>query len=60
MFLVGIVVLLTIALNGRRLGKPTQVGGDVVIPSASAYVTAMGQLFARTRQRGPDRGALRG
>jgi hypothetical protein len=24
-----------------------------VVPSANAYVTAMGQLFARSRQRGP-------
>jgi hypothetical protein len=51
--LVGLVVLLAIALNGRRLGKPVQDGGTAVVPSANAYVTAMGQLFARSRQRGP-------
>ena len=51
--LVGLVVLLAIALNGRRLGKPMQDGGDAAVPSATAYVTAMGQLFARSRQRGP-------
>lgn len=51
--LIGLVVLLAIALNGRRLGKPVQDGGDAVVPSAGAYVTAMGQLFARSRQRGP-------
>ena len=51
--LVGLVVLLAIALNGRRLGKPVQTGGTAVVPSANAYVTAMGQLFARSRQRGP-------
>ena len=46
-------MLLAIALNGRRLGKPSPEGGDVVVPSATSYVTAMGQLFARSRQRGP-------
>lgn len=51
--LVGLVVLLAIALNGRRLGKPVQDGRTAVVPSANAYVTAMGQLFARSRQRGP-------
>ncbi len=51
--LVGFVVLLAIALNGRRLGKPAQDGGDARVPTAGAYVTAMGQLFARSRQRGP-------
>jgi hypothetical protein len=51
--LVGFVVLLAIALNGRRLGKPSQDGGDAQVPTAGAYVTAMGQLFARSRQRGP-------
>jgi len=51
--LVGFVVLLAIALNGRRLGKPAQDGGDAQVPTAGAYVTAMGQLFARSRQRGP-------
>ncbi len=47
------VVLLAIALNGRRLGKPVQDRGEAAVPSATAYVTAMGQLFARSRQRGP-------
>jgi hypothetical protein len=51
--LIGLVVLLAIALNGRRLGKPAQEGGEAAVPSATAYVTAMGQLFARSRQRGP-------
>ncbi|MHB8488499.1 MAG: DUF4350 domain-containing protein [Candidatus Dormibacteria bacterium] len=51
--LTGLVVLLAIAVNGRRLGKPAHDGGAVVVPSATAYVTAMGQLFARSRQRGP-------
>ncbi|MGA8521731.1 MAG: DUF4350 domain-containing protein [Candidatus Dormiibacterota bacterium] len=51
--LVGLVVLLALAVNGRRLGKPSRDGGEAVVPSATAYVTAMGQLFARSRQRGP-------
>jgi hypothetical protein len=51
--LVALVVLLGIALNGRRLGKPAADGGSAAVPSATAYVSAMGQLFARSRQRGP-------
>jgi hypothetical protein len=51
--LVALVVLLALALNGRRLGKPAQDGGSAAVPSATAYVTAMGQLFSRSRQRGP-------
>ncbi len=51
--LVALVVLLALALNGRRLGKPASDGGSAAVPSASAYVSAMGQLFARSRQRGP-------
>ena len=51
--LVGLVVLLAMAVNGRRLGKPSHDGDEATVPSASAYVTAMGQLFARSRQRGP-------
>jgi hypothetical protein len=51
--LVALVALLAIALNGRRLGKPASDGGTAAVPSASAYVSAMGQLFARSRQRGP-------
>src|SRR5580700_10505138 len=56
MLMLGLVVLLAIAVNGRRLGKPAAEGGDVQVPSATAYVTAMGQLFARSRQRGPIAG----
>jgi hypothetical protein len=48
-----LVVLIAIALNGRRLGKPTQDGGEALVPSATTYVTAMGQLFGRSQQRGP-------
>jgi len=48
-----LAVLLTLAINGRRLGKPARDAGAASVPSATAYVTAMGQLFARSRQRGP-------
>ena len=51
--LIALVMLLTVALNGRRLGKPASDGGSAAVPSAGAYVSAMGQLFARSRQRGP-------
>jgi hypothetical protein len=51
--LAGLVVLAAIALNGRRLGKPARDEEAAVVPSATAYVTAMGQLFSRSRQRGP-------
>jgi hypothetical protein len=53
MILFGLLVLVAIAVNGRRLGKPTQDADHALVPSATAYVTAMGQLFARSRQRGP-------
>jgi hypothetical protein len=56
MLMLGLVVLLAIAVNGRRLGRPSPEGGDAQVPSATAYVTAMGQLFARSRQRGPIAG----
>jgi hypothetical protein len=56
MLMLGLVALLAIALNGRRLGKPSPDGADARVPSATAYVTAMGQLFARSRQRGPIAG----
>jgi hypothetical protein len=51
--LVALVVIMALAINGRRLGKPAQDGGSAAVPSATAYVTAMGQLFSRSRQRGP-------
>ncbi len=51
--LIALVVLLAIALNGRRFGKPASDGDSAAVPSAGAYVSAMGQLFARSRQRGP-------
>jgi hypothetical protein len=51
--LVALVVLVAIAINGRRLGKPARDEDAAAVPSATAYVTAMGQLFSRSRQRGP-------
>ncbi len=48
-----VVLLLTFAVNGRHLGKPAPDTGTASVPSATAYVAAMGRLFARSRQRGP-------
>jgi hypothetical protein len=50
--LFAVVLITAIALNGRRLGRPVAAGAGDGIPSAAAYVTAMGRLFARSRQRG--------
>lgn len=41
-----------LALNGRRVGRPVVAGDDAAVPSATAYVQAMGGLFARSRRRG--------
>jgi len=51
-----LVVLAALAINGRRLGKPAQDAASGSVPSAASYVTAIGQLFARSRQRGPIAG----
>ena len=51
--LLAVVVLVAMALNGRRLGRPAGDVDPAPIPSAASYVTAMGQLFSRSRQRGP-------
>jgi hypothetical protein len=50
--LVAVIVITAVALNGRRLGRPVAAGAAAGIPSAATYVTAMGRLFARSRQRG--------
>ena len=57
--LIGFVVLLAIALNGRRLGKPAQEGGDALVPSAGAYVSAMGQPRAQPYNAARSRHATR-
>lgn len=47
-----VLVLVALALTGRRLGRPTAAEDIAEVPSATAYVSAMGDLFARSRQRG--------
>lgn len=46
------LLLVALALTGRRLGRPVAADDRVEVPSAAAYVSAMGDLFARSRQRG--------
>ncbi|TMB92655.1 MAG: DUF4350 domain-containing protein [Chloroflexi bacterium] len=46
------VALLFLGLSGRRLGRPASGATVTSVPSASSYVAALGQLFARSRQRG--------
>jgi hypothetical protein len=50
--LAALIVLAALAVNGRRLGRPVGVGDEAPIPSASGYIAAMGDLFARSRRRG--------
>jgi len=47
-----LVVMIYLALSGRRLGKAVPRAAAIAVPSASEYVTSMGQLFARSRLRG--------
>lgn len=49
--LAAVVVLLALGLNGRRLGRPASAAAPAV-PTASAYVRAMGALLSRSRDRG--------
>jgi len=46
------VVVLAVAVNGRRLGAPRAAGERAVLPGTAGYLSAMGNLFARTRHRG--------
>lgn len=46
------LVLVTLAITGRRIGRPMAATGAALVPSATTYVSAMGDLFARSRQRG--------
>jgi hypothetical protein len=48
---VGLVVA-ALAITGRRIGRPVAAGDTALVPSATTYVSAMGDLFARSRQRG--------
>ena len=56
---IGLAALLTtvlavafLAISGRRLGRPVGAADAAEVPSALRYVTALGDLFARSRQRG--------
>ena len=46
------LVLVTLAITGRRIGRPMPATDTALVPSATTYVSAMGDLFARSRQRG--------
>lgn len=46
------LVLVALAITGRRLGRPVAPEDTAEVPSATTYVSAMGDLFARSRQRG--------
>ncbi|MGH7687265.1 MAG: DUF4350 domain-containing protein [Candidatus Dormibacteria bacterium] len=46
------LLLTALAVTGRRIGRPVAATDTVEVPSATAYVSAMGDLFARSRQRG--------
>jgi hypothetical protein len=46
-----VIVVLAIGLNGRRLGRPVAID-TVTVPTAGAYMDAMGELLSRSRQRG--------
>jgi hypothetical protein len=50
--LAALIVLAAVAINGRRLGKPIPAGEVAAVPSAAAYVAALGRLLSRSRQRG--------
>lgn len=47
-----LLALVVLAINGRRVGRPVTATDTASVPSATAYVSAMGDLFARSRQRG--------
>lgn len=46
------LTLVVLAVNGRRVGRPVAATDTASVPSATAYVSAMGDLFARSRHRG--------
>ncbi|MFN2581391.1 MAG: DUF4350 domain-containing protein [Candidatus Dormibacteria bacterium] len=49
--LAALLLIVAFALNGRRLGRPAPAEGAAA-PSATTYVNALGDLFARSRRRG--------
>jgi len=50
--LAGTVVFFWLALSGRRLGRPLPREDPARVPTASDFVDAMTQLYARSRLRG--------
>jgi hypothetical protein len=46
------LTLIVLAVNGRRIGRAVAAADVASVPSATAYVSAMGDLFARSRHRG--------
>ena len=58
--LVALVVLLAIALNGRRLGKPALDGGSAAVPSATVVCVRDGPALLAEPAARPDCGAIRG
>lgn len=47
------VLLVFLLLSGRRLGRPLPAGDASRVPSAGEFVTALAQLYERSRLRGP-------
>ncbi|MBV8300901.1 MAG: hypothetical protein JOY68_03145 [Candidatus Dormibacteraeota bacterium] len=47
-----VLAVVFLAINGRRLGRPLATSDAALPPSASAYVAAVAELFARSRRRG--------
>lgn len=50
--LAALLVVLYLAVSGRRLGRPVPAHDPARVPSATAYVGAMGALIERASQRG--------
>jgi hypothetical protein len=50
--LAALVVMLYLAVSGRRLGRPLPARDPARVPSATEYVDAMGALIERAAQRG--------
>jgi len=54
--LAAVIVLLFLGLSGRRLGRPVPAGDASRVPSAGEFITALAQLYERSRLRGPVAG----
>ena len=50
--LAAILVVVFLAVSGRRIGRAVPAADTTTAPSATTYVTAMADLFARSRRRG--------